>query len=95
MRENPQDLEPKTKAFALRVTRVRSSVVLLGVLASLVCTVGDARGAEAPPRVIVLTDISNEPDDEESLVRSLILELRDNGTPNLFAYRRAITQIDP
>jgi len=33
---------------------------------------GSAAAAEDKPRVIVMTDISNEPDDEESLVRFLV-----------------------
>ena len=31
-----------------------------------------ATGAQEKPRLLVLTDISNEPDDEESLVRLLV-----------------------
>ena len=31
-----------------------------------------SQGAELKPRIIVLTDISNEPDDEESMVRFLV-----------------------
>lgn len=48
-------------------------LLLLAALATGVCAV-DAPdpAAEAKPRLIVLTDISNEPDDEQSLVRLLV-----------------------
>lgn len=46
------------------------------ILAVLLANVGGAVESAAPsaimPRVFVLTDISNEPDDEESLVRFLV-----------------------
>src|SRR3954451_12619767 len=41
----------------------------------LICTLSSVARADSPntkPRLIVLTDISNEPDDEESLVRLLV-----------------------
>ena len=43
---------------------------LISVLALSVCCSSFA--AEAKQRVLVLTDISNEPDDEESMVRFLV-----------------------
>ena len=50
--------------------------LLLSVLALALAlprlAAADAPQADARPRVIVLTDLSNEPDDEESLVRFLV-----------------------
>jgi len=45
--------------------KLLSILILMVALASGVC-------AQEKPRVLVLTDISNEPDDEESLVRFLV-----------------------
>ncbi len=45
-------------------------VLMVGLLGSLGALV--SRGYAEPVRVLVLTDISNEPDDEESLVRFLV-----------------------
>src|SRR5471030_1318489 len=45
--------------------------LLCASLAAVSLNCAGARAAEKP-RVIVLTDISNEPDDEESLVRFLV-----------------------
>jgi hypothetical protein len=39
---------------------------------TLLCAFCASAGAQEKPRVFVLTDISNEPDDEESLVRFLV-----------------------
>src|SRR3954451_23087128 len=44
----------------------------LPALLVLLCTPWNAALAQDKPRVLVLTDISNEPDDEESLVRFLV-----------------------
>src|SRR3954464_9021624 len=48
---------------------------LLGLIALIVYSL-PALAADAPPperpRILILTDISNEPDDEESLVRFLV-----------------------
>ena len=41
-------------------------------LALLFAGIDGAAGAQEKPRILVLTDISNEPDDEESLVRFLV-----------------------
>ena len=56
-------------------------------------------------RVFVLTDISNEPDDEESMVRFLVyaneydveglVATTSTRTPSLVSYRRAIITIQP
>ena len=72
-------------------------LLLCASLAAVSLNCAGARAAEKP-RVIVLTDISNEPDDEESLVRFLvysILQVKDDGDPPLFAYRRAILEVTP
>ena len=42
------------------------------------------------PRLLILTDIGGDPDDQQSLIR---LQARDNGTPKLWAYRRAVITI--
>src|SRR5829696_8682082 len=59
---------------SIAITRLRL-LIIVGALAAVVPT-GAAAAAtvatSAKPRVIVLTDISNEPDDEESLVRFLV-----------------------
>jgi hypothetical protein len=49
-------------------------VWLVGLLALLLntCIAKAAAATDSKPRVLVLTDISNEPDDEESLVRFLV-----------------------
>lgn len=56
-----------------------TAVGLAGLLGMLLMMTGAGRAADqvrlespAKPRVIVLTDISNEPDDEESMVRFLV-----------------------
>jgi hypothetical protein len=50
--------------------KIRLILSLISVLALSVCCSSFA--AEAKQRVLVLTDISNEPDDEESMVRFLV-----------------------
>ncbi|MBE0658505.1 MAG: DUF1593 domain-containing protein [Bryobacteraceae bacterium] len=49
--------------------RLPSALLLLSVLAAGACTAG---AAEAKQRVVVLTDIENEPDDTQSMVRFLV-----------------------
>src|SRR4051794_14332139 len=46
--------------------------LFLPILLVLLCVPWNAALAQDKPRVLVLTDISNEPDDEESLVRFLV-----------------------
>ena len=55
----------------MRVTTRFFRLLLCASLAAVSLNCAGARAAEKP-RVIVLTDISNEPDDEESLVRFLV-----------------------
>jgi hypothetical protein len=50
----------------------RLPVVLLALLLPALSLVAHAAEAPQRPRVMVLTDLSNEPDDEESLVRFLV-----------------------
>lgn len=45
---------------------------ILVLLSAFVLLTGAALGQSSKPRVIVLTDITNEPDDQESLVRFLV-----------------------
>ena len=42
------------------------------VITTFFCMLTSAATAQEKPRILVLTDISNEPDDEESLVRFLV-----------------------
>ncbi len=44
-------------------------------------------------RVLVMSDIANEPDDQMSMVRFLVV-VQDDGTPSLTAYRRIILRSD-
>ena len=77
--------------------------ILLLVTAAL--TVASAAFAADKPRVFVLTDIGNEPDDAQSMVRFLmppstgtlhiILAVTDNGTPRLTLYQRVIVTVVP
>ena len=55
----------------MRVTTRFFRLLLCASLVAVSLNCAGARAAEKP-RVIVLTDISNEPDDEESLVRFLV-----------------------
>lgn len=56
-------------------------------------------GAQQPVRLVVMTDIGGDPDDQQSLVRLLvhsdlfILEVTDNGKPALTSFRRAIIRV--
>jgi len=61
-------------AAGTRIAGIRLSVVLLALFACASLTAQEAVRTLAPvkPRLIVLTDLSNEPDDEESLVRLLV-----------------------
>lgn len=45
---------------------------MLLAFCTLICVLGVTATAQEKPRIIVLTDIANEPDDEESLVRFLV-----------------------
>jgi len=45
---------------------------MAGLLAAALLSAAGAQGGETKPRVIVLTDIENEPDDTQSLVRFLL-----------------------
>jgi hypothetical protein len=82
-------------------TMIRCLAISIACL--LACGIGMSAQSDKP-RIVVLTDISNEPDDQESLVRfltyanetlNIILEVRDVGTPPLWAYRRAVITIQP
>lgn len=59
------DAKPTAASPRLKSSSLLSILILMVALASGVC-------AQEKPRVLVLTDISNEPDDEESLVRFLV-----------------------
>ena len=54
--------------------KAAATATWIGCLAQLVPALPGAAAAQAvaKPRVVVLTDVSNEPDDEESLVRLLV-----------------------
>lgn len=58
----------------IRTASLHVSAILLALLASVSLTAQEnvRRLASVKPRLIVLTDLSNEPDDEESLVRPLV-----------------------
>jgi hypothetical protein len=53
-------------------TRRRAGFGLLALLTAILVGLVPRASASEKPRVIVLTDISNEPDDEESMVRFLV-----------------------
>jgi hypothetical protein len=58
--------------YPLRSQSLRSLAIVLAVAAAFYAPSMAAAQVPARPRVLVLTDISNEPDDEESLVRFLV-----------------------
>jgi len=66
-------MQPITAARS-RTAGIRLSVMLLALLAGASLTAQETVRilAHVKPRLIVLTDLSNEPDDEESLVRLLV-----------------------
>jgi len=53
-----------------RASFIFVQMVLIG--AAMTCTLSSSHAQSKRPRVIVLTDITNEPDDQESLVRFLV-----------------------
>jgi hypothetical protein len=68
--KNPDQDPPMNR---LNPTTKRSSIVLcLSLLAAIGLSADSRWMPDAKPRVFVLTDISNEPDDEQSLVRFLV-----------------------
>jgi hypothetical protein len=123
----------KTPEFFPMKVRWNAHALLL----SLVWFVPDRTGIPAPlptvpsdkPRLVVLTDIGGDPDDQQSLVRLMVyanefeiegliatasgtpgelkekvtkphlihvvLQVQDNGAPNLLAHRRAVVTITP
>ncbi|WP_343617051.1 nucleoside hydrolase-like domain-containing protein [Novosphingobium sp.] len=57
---------------AANIARFLSTLLLIFAVALLPSTASALPEAPAKPRVLVLTDIGNEPDDSESLVRFLL-----------------------
>jgi hypothetical protein len=76
------------------------------LLAFVLC--GVAAAVEGKPRLLVLTDVGADPDDQQSLVRLMLYANEfgvegliatsagtTGGTPALSAFRRAIVTIEP
>jgi hypothetical protein len=49
--------------------------------------------AREKPRLVVLTDIGGDPDDQMSMVRLLFLAVTDHGTLPLTRYKRVLIDV--
>jgi hypothetical protein len=82
--------------LAIMSTLLRLSTALAFVLAANLAVVPATQAAQAgqKPRLLVLTDIENGPDDAMSMVRFLVYANHyDHGTPRLTRYKRVIVKV--